>query len=165
MVRQRTRELQLTQAVLIESLGTLAEYRDPETGGHIKRTQNYVKALAVKLKDHPRFRGELDDATIEMLYQSAPLHDIGKVGVRDDILLKKGRLSDEETAIMKKHTEFGHQALLITEQKLGKSTFLRHAREVAYSHQEKWDGSGYPRGSQGGRDSHLRQADGRGRRL
>jgi putative two-component system response regulator len=149
LVRLRTQEVQLTQAVLIESLATLAEYRDPETGGHVKRTQNYVKALAVKLKDHPRFRDVLDDATIEMLYQSAPLHDIGKVGVRDVILLKNGKLTDDETVIMKKHTEFGHRALLITEQKLGKSTFLRHAREVAYSHQEKWDGSGYPRGLKG----------------
>jgi putative two-component system response regulator len=149
LVRQRTQELQLTQAVMIESLATLAEYRDPETGGHIKRTQNYVKALASKLKDHPRFRDELDEATIEMLYQSAPLHDIGKVGVRDDVLLKIGRLNDDEAASMKKHTEFGHRALLITEQKLGKSTFLRHAREVAYTHQEKWDGSGYPRGLKG----------------
>lgn len=148
-VRLRTRELQLTQAVMIESLATLAEYRDPETGGHIKRTQNYVKVLAVKLKDHPRFSDALDDATIEMLYQSAPLHDIGKVGVRDVVLLKNGKLSDDEFTIMKKHTEFGNEALRITEQKLGKSTFLHHAREFAYTHQEKWDGSGYPRGLQG----------------
>ena len=88
MVRTRTLELQLTQAVMIESLATLAEYRDPETGGHIKRTQNYVKALARHLKNHPGFCSVLDDATIERLYQSAPLHDIGKVGVRDDVLLK-----------------------------------------------------------------------------
>ncbi len=148
-VSLRTRELQLTQAVMIESLATLAEYRDPETGGHIKRTQNYVKVLATKLKDHPRFSGELDDATIEMLYQSAPLHDIGKVGVRDVVLLKNGKLSDDEFSIMKKHTEFGNEALRITEQKLGKSTFLHHAREFAYTHQEKWDGSGYPRGLKG----------------
>ncbi len=149
LVRQRTQELQLTQAVMIESLATLAEYRDPETGGHIKRTQNYVKALASKLKDHPRFRDKLDEATIEMLYQSAPLHDIGKVGVRDHVLFKIGRLNDDEAASMKKHTEFGYRALMITEQKLGKSTFLRHARDVAYTHQEKWDGSGYPRGLKG----------------
>lgn len=148
-VRMRTRELQLTQTVLIESLATLAEYRDPETGGHIKRTQNYVKALAVKLRNHQRFRNDLDDSTIEMLYQSAPLHDIGKVGVRDDVLLKNGRLTDEEFEQMKKHTLYGNEALRITEQKLGKNTFLRHAREVAYTHQEKWDGSGYPNGLKG----------------
>jgi putative two-component system response regulator len=149
LVRMKTREVQLTQAVMIESLATLAEYRDPETGGHIKRTQNYVKALAVKLTGHPRFRDLLDEETIELLYLSAPLHDVGKVGVRDHILLKPGRLDDAEFEQMKKHTLFGEEALRLTEQKLGKSTFLRHAREIAGSHQEKWDGSGYPRALKG----------------
>jgi putative two-component system response regulator len=149
LVDERTRELQLTQAVMIESLATLAEYRDPETGGHIKRTQNYVKALAVHLKNHPGFRDDLTDEVVEMLYLSAPLHDVGKVGVRDHILLKAGRLDDNEFHEMKKHTTYGHDALRITEEKLGKSTFLRLAREIAYTHQEKWDGSGYPRGLKG----------------
>ena len=149
LVKERTRRLALTQAVTIESLATLAEYRDPETGGHIKRTQNYVKALAVQLKDHPRYRDELNDETIEMLYLSAPLHDLGKVGVPDHILLKAGKLTDEEFEEMKKHTVYGHDALMITEQKLGEDTFLRYAREIAYTHQEKWDGSGYPSGLKG----------------
>ena len=149
MVRERTREVRLTQAVMIESLGTLAEYRDPETGGHIKRTQNYVKALAMHLKGHPRFRGMLNEETIELLYLSAPLHDVGKVGVRDHILLKAGRLDEAEFEQMKQHTLFGEEALLRTEQRLGRSSFLRLAREIAGSHQEKWDGSGYPRGLKG----------------
>jgi len=149
LVLIKAREVQLTQAVMIESLATLAEYRDPETGGHIKRTQNYVKVLAVHLKDHARFRELLDEETIELLYLSAPLHDVGKVGVKDNILLKAGRLDDAEFAEMKKHTIFGEEALRLTEQKLGKSTFLRHAREIAGSHQEKWDGSGYPRALKG----------------
>jgi putative two-component system response regulator len=149
LVREKTREVRLTQAVMIESLGTLAEYRDPETGGHIKRTQNYVKALAMHLRDHPRFRGMLSDEAIELLYLSAPLHDVGKVGVRDHILLKAGRLDDAEFEQMKQHTLFGEEALRRTEQKLGRSTFLRLAREIAGSHQEKWDGSGYPRGLRG----------------
>jgi putative two-component system response regulator len=149
LVRMKTREVQLTQAVMIESLATLAEYRDPETGGHIKRTQNYVKALAVHLRDHERFRNVLDEKAIELLYLSAPLHDVGKVGVRDHILLKAGRLDDAEFEQMKKHTLFGEEALRLTEQKLGQSTFLRLAREIAATHQEKWDGSGYPRGLKG----------------
>jgi len=149
LVRLKTREVQLTQAVMIESLATLAEYRDPETGGHIKRTQNYVKALALQLKEHARFSDLLDEETIELLYLSAPLHDVGKVGVRDNILLKAGRLDDDEFELMKKHTLFGEEALRLTEQKLGNSTFLRHAREIAGSHQEKWDGSGYPRALKG----------------
>ena len=149
LVKERTRRLALTQAVTIESLATLAEYRDPETGGHIKRTQNYVKVLAVHLKDHPLYRDELNDETIELLYLSAPLHDLGKVGVPDHILLKAGKLTDEEFEEMKKHTVYGHDALMITEQKLGSDTFLHYAREIAYTHQEKWDGSGYPSGLKG----------------
>ncbi len=146
LVEERTREIALTQAITIESLATLAEYRDPETGGHIKRTQNYVKALAMHLKQHPRFRDELADENIELLYRSAPLHDVGKVGVPDLILLKAGKLTDEEFEEMKKHTNYGHDALHITEQKLGQNSFLRCAKEIAFTHQEKWDGSGYPLG-------------------
>ncbi len=149
LVKERTKRLALTQAVTIESLATLAEYRDPETGGHIKRTQNYVKALAVHLKAHPRFQDELSDDVIELLYLSAPLHDVGKVAVRDHILLKAGRLTDEEFEEMKKHTQYGHDALRITERKLGGDSFLHYATEIAYSHQEKWDGSGYPQGLKG----------------
>ncbi len=146
LVQERTREVRLTQAVMIESLGTLAEYRDPETGGHIKRTQNYVKALANHLKNHPDFSDKLNDEAIELLYISAPLHDMGKVGVPDNILLKPGKLTDEEFDEMKKHTKFGFDALKITEQKLGENYFLRCAREIAYTHHEKWDGTGYPQG-------------------
>ena len=149
LVKKRTRQLELTQAVLIEGLATLAECRDPETGGHIKRTQNYVKALAMKLKDHPRFRDALTDETIELLYLSTPLHDVGKVGVRDHILLKQGKLTEEEFEEMKKHTVVGHDTLRMIEQKLGQSTFLKCAREIAYSHQEKLDGTGYPLGLKG----------------
>ena len=135
----------MTQAITIDSLATLAEYRDPETGGHIKRTQNYVKALAMHLRYHPRFQNELDNESIELLYLSTPLHDIGKIAVRDNILLKAGRLTNEEFEEMRKHTIYGHDALHISEQKLGGDSFLRCAKEIAYTHQEKWDGSGYPR--------------------
>ena len=149
LVERRTRKLALTQAIMIEGLATLAECRDPETGGHIKRTQNYVKALALHLKNQPKFKDNLNQTAIDMLYQSAPLHDVGKVGVRDHILLKAGKLTDEEFEQMKKHTVIGHDTLLMIEQKLGKSTFLQCAREIAYTHQEKWDGSGYPQGLTG----------------
>jgi putative two-component system response regulator len=148
-VRLRTQELERTQAVMIEGLATLAESRDPETGGHIKRTQNYVKALAVKLKHHPAFRDSLDDATIELLYLSTPLHDIGKVGVRDAVLLKPGKLDAEEYELMKQHASIGYEALRVTERKLGSTTFLRHAIEIAVSHHERWDGGGYPNGLAG----------------
>jgi putative two-component system response regulator len=149
LVRERTHELQRTQMVMIEALGTLAEYRDPETGGHIKRTQAYVKALALHLRRTPRFAPGLTDEFVELLRISAPLHDVGKLGVPDQVLLKPGKLDELEFTVMKRHTEFGDEALRITEEKLGGVTFLRTAREIARTHQEKWDGSGYPLGLRG----------------
>lgn len=149
LVRIRTQELELTQDVTIESMGTLAEYRDPETGGHIIRTKRYVKALALKLKENPKFSDFLTDHTIELLHKSAPLHDIGKVGVPDHILLKAGKLTPEEFEEMKKHTIYGRDAIRKAEKRLGSQSFLKFALELAESHQEKWDGSGYPNGWKG----------------
>tara|TARA_B100000959_G_scaffold279369_1_gene339404 strand:+ start:1759 stop:3216 length:1458 start_codon:yes stop_codon:yes gene_type:complete len=145
-LNERTRELQLTQDVTILSLASLAETRDPETGAHILRTQRYVKILAEHLKDHSRFSKLLKPEIIELLFKSAPLHDIGKVGVKDAILLKPGKLTDEEFEEMKKHAGYGQDSLLKAEKILGSSSFLRLAREIAYTHHEKWDGTGYPRG-------------------
>lgn len=149
MVNKKTIELSEVQSVMIETLGTLAEYRDPETGGHIKRTQNYVKALAIQLRKNQKYENLLSDENIELIYLSVPLHDIGKVGIRDDILLKPGKLTDEEFEIMKMHTVFGHETLKLAERKLKNNNFLRFANEVAYTHQEKWNGTGYPRGLKG----------------
>ncbi len=146
LVQQRTVELELTQEVTIESMGTLAEYRDPETGGHIQRTKYYVKALARRLQREEGFAMELNDEVIEALHKSAPLHDIGKVGVPDHILLKPGRLTEVEFEEMKKHTIYGRDAISRAESKLGGNSFLHYALEIAESHQEKWDGSGYPNG-------------------
>ncbi len=146
LVKERTRELELTREVTIECMAALAEYRDPETGGHIKRTQNYVKFLAKHLKDHPNFKDFLNDATIDLLYISAPLHDIGKVGVPDHILLKPGKLTNEEFEEIKKHTIYGRDAILAAERKLGSNSFLHLAGEIAYFHHERWDGTGYPEG-------------------
>jgi putative two-component system response regulator len=105
--------------------------------------------LAKQLRSHPRFKNELNDEIIDLLYMSAPLHDLGKIAVPDHILHKAGKLTDAEFAEMKKHTNYGHDALRITEQKLGENSFLRYARQIAYTHQEKWDGSGYPHGLKG----------------
>jgi len=149
-VFERTKELALTRDAIIFSMAAIAEFRDPETGGHIKRTQNYVKALAIQLQSHEKYNSELNDQTIELLYKSAPLHDIGKVGIRDSILMKPGKLTEEEFDEMKKHPAIGRDAILAAEKMLGgESTFLRFAREIAYGHQEKWDGSGYPEGLKG----------------
>ncbi|MCP5159896.1 MAG: two-component system response regulator, partial [Gammaproteobacteria bacterium] len=149
-VRRRTREVVAIQDVTILAMASLAETRDNETGNHIRRTQHYVRALAKKLQNHPRFALFLTDETIELLFKSAPLHDIGKVGIPDRILLKPGAFTREEFAIMKTHATLGRDAIVAAEKHLHTpKSFLQLAREIAYCHQEKWDGSGYPQGLAG----------------
>jgi putative two-component system response regulator len=147
MVEERTQEVLLTQAVTIESLATLAETRDNETGSHIRRTQHYVRTLAERLRSLSRFHDSLTTEILTLIYRSAPLHDIGKVGIPDRILLKPGPLTTEEFEVMKRHTIIGRDALLKAERGLGTSSFLRTAREIAESHHERWDGGGYPNGT------------------
>ncbi|MDR0239499.1 MAG: response regulator [Deltaproteobacteria bacterium] len=149
LVRERTQELALTKEVTIEARATLAEGRDPETGGHIKRTQNSVRLLAEYRAENSKDALQLDKNTIELLYLSAPLHDVGKVSIPDSILLKPDRLTDEEFTEMKLHTVRGRDALAAAERKLGGNSFLRLAREIAYGHHERWDGKGYPQGVAG----------------
>ncbi len=149
-VARRTREIRAIQDVTVLALASMAETRDNETGAHILRTQHYVRALARHLQLHPRFRATLSDDYIERLFKSAPLHDIGKVGIPDRILLKPGPLTPAEFEIMKTHTTLGYQAIVRAERALGMEVdFLRLAKEIALSHQEKWDGSGYPQGLRG----------------
>ena len=112
----------------------MAEYRDNETGGHIMRTQHFVRILAEHLAAHPKFRESLDEEMIDLLFKSTPLHDIGKVGVPDNILLKPGALTDDEFAVMKKHPIYGGDALSRAEQAFGgiaSTTFLRVGKEIA----------------------------------
>jgi putative two-component system response regulator len=148
-VRERTEELNRTKDVAIYCMASLAETRDAETGRHILRTQKYIKSLAQRLQSNPRFKEYLDDGIIEMLYRTSPLHDIGKVGVPDRILLKPGKLDADEWELMKMHAQYGHDALLRAEQELGSTDFLQMAREIALTHHEHWDGSGYPQGLKG----------------
>lgn len=148
-VRERTKQLQTTQDVTIRSLSALAETRDNETGNHIIRTQNYVGLLAIELRKTEKYALYMNEETIDLLKKSAPLHDIGKVGIPDSILLKPGKLTDEEFDIMKMHALYGYEALEKASNQLGTNTFLNHAMELAWSHHEKWDGSGYPRALKG----------------
>lgn len=142
-------DVKAVQSVMISGLASLAEYRDPETGEHIKRTQNYVKALAITMKRKGLYPDELTTENIETIYMSVPLHDIGKVGIRDEILLKPERLTNEEFVVMKTHTTLGHKAIMNVGSKLKSSAFLNYAADVAYTHHEKFDGSGYPKGLKG----------------
>ena len=149
-VARRTEEVRDIQDVTILTMASLAETRDNETGNHIIRTQHYVKLLAQKLQTHPRFSHYLDDAMLDLLFKSAPLHDIGKIGIPDSVLLKPGKLTAAEFDVMKTHTTLGKLVIESAETRLGKHVpFLRCAKEIAYSHQEKWDGSGYPEGLAG----------------
>jgi putative two-component system response regulator len=149
-VERRTMEVGLIQDVTMVAMGSLAETRDNETGNHIRRTQNYLRILAGQLRTSPRYRDYLSERNIELLYKSSPLHDIGKVGIPDAILKKPGRLDPEEYDIMKTHTTIGRDAILAAEKCLDSpNSFLFMAREMAYSHHEKWDGSGYPLGLSG----------------
>lgn len=149
-VERRTRENFIIQDVTILALTSLAGIRDHETGLHIRRTQHYVRILAEHLRHHPRFGCRLSDENIDILFKSAPLHDIGKVGIPDYILRKEGPLTDEEFAVMKTHATLGRDAIQAAEDQLGCPVdFLETAKEIAYYHQEWWDGTGYPTGAKG----------------
>ena len=146
-VTRRMEENELIQTVSIRALAHLAETRDPETGNHILRTQGYVRLLATLLQDHPRFAPTLDDTYIKMLAHSAPLHDIGKVGIPDSILQKPGKLTGDEWEIMKTHSRLGSDAIEAAERDIDKPVeFLALAKEIAHWHHERWDGKGYPDG-------------------
>lgn len=147
--RRWRRQLENARQVTIESMSAVAETRDPETGAHIKRTQHYVRAIARRLRQSGAFADTLTDEFIQLLFLSAPLHDIGKVGVPDQILLKPGPLTADEWVVMKRHAEFGRQIILSTSRHIEGDNFLAVASEIAATHHEKWDGSGYPAGLHG----------------
>jgi putative two-component system response regulator len=147
LVAQKTHELVLAKEATIASMAIMAEYRDPETGGHIQRTKHYVRLLA---QQYNLFSSTpLSNEEMELLFQSVPLHDIGKVGIHDAILNKQGKLTDDEFEEMKRHCHYGSEAIKRTEAILGSSSFLQFARELAEFHHERWDGTGYPHGLKG----------------
>ena len=149
-VARRMVENDLTQRVSIRALAHLAETRDPETGNHILRTQSYVQRLANGLRGHPRFAATLSDRYIDLLSRSAPLHDVGNVGVPDHILLKPGPLTPDEWVVMQTHARLGSEAIEQAEQDIEMALeFLTLAKEIAHWHHEKWDGRGYPDGLAG----------------
>lgn len=129
----------------ILAMAALAEAHDPHIGRHLLRTQRLVAALAAELRFHERFRAMLTPSLIALLVKAAPLHDIGKSRLEVALLTAPGRLTAEQFAVMRTHTSCGRDAIEAVADALGGSTpFLRCAAEIAFSHQEKWDGSGYP---------------------
>ena len=146
LVRERSEELNQTQDITIQCIASLAETRDNETGNHILRTRSHVTLIVKELAKNPLYKEELTPELIEIFGKSAPLHDVGKIGIPDSILLKPGSLTVEEFNQMKMHTVYGGDALMSAEKKLGSNSFLKHAREIAFFHHERWDGKGYPKG-------------------
>lgn len=149
-LRQARDEAIRAKDAMVLAMADLAEARDNETGNHIRRTQHYMRALAEACFDRGVYADELDAEAIELLYKSAPLHDIGKIAIPDSILLKPGRLTSDEFAVMKTHAVLGGRAIANAKSNLGDdSCFLHVAEQIAQTHHEKWDGTGYPNGLKG----------------
>jgi len=124
----------------------LAEARDDDTGKHIERTKTFCKLLATELQRYPKYKESMDDTFVENIYNASPLHDVGKIAIPDSILLKPGKLTVEEFEVMKTHTSIGEKYLKEAYCESKTNKFLKMGIEIAGSHHEKWDGSGYPRG-------------------
>lgn len=143
------RKLQNARMATILGLAKLAEYRDEGTGAHLERIREYAKIIAQALAEKPEYANMITPEYIDDIYQSSILHDIGKVGIPDAVLLKPDKLTAEEFAIIKRHTLLGGDAIKAIESQIEGISFLKMGKEIAYGHHEKWDGSGYPAGLKG----------------
>ena len=149
LVQRKTETIEKLNHVTISTIISVIGTRDQETSGHINRTSAYVVALAEALRERHLYLDELSDENIEQLRRSAPLHDVGKVGIKDAILNKPGKLTEEEFTEMKRHSEIGAEAFREARIMMNEASFLDLAEQLARSHHEKWDGSGYPDGLSG----------------
>jgi putative two-component system response regulator len=148
-VRLQIREISEAQLSTIFAMSKLAESRDPETGEHLERMREYCKVLSEQLSRMPKYRPLIDRNFVDNIYAASPLHDIGKVGVDDKVLLKPGKLTDDEWLLMRQHSVIGAETLREVDRQHPGNTFIRTGIEIAESHHEKWDGSGYPYGLSG----------------
>ncbi|MCL2879592.1 MAG: HD domain-containing protein, partial [Treponema sp.] len=151
MVKNRTNDITNLQNAVIVWAAELVEFRDEETGQHVERVQKYLKILFSTMADMDSYREEIATWDAEAFYKSALLHDVGKIKIRDNILLKNAKLTDDEFSNMKLHAEYGRILLESLQAKVPNQTFLDYAKTLAYSHHERWDGTGYP--------AHLKGAD------
>jgi len=150
LVDEKTADLRRTLKVMLTSLGSLAEFRDPETGAHIKRTQVIVQRLAEVLLKNPKYAQAIPSVEyVDYYATAAPLHDIGKVGIEDEILRKPARLNDQERKIMSKHPQMGYDVLMDATKELHDNPMVKIAADIALAHHERWDGQGYPNGLKG----------------
>lgn len=137
------------RAGIILGLAKLAEHRDTDTGRHLERMREYSRLLVVRLAQNPKYSDYITEDYIEDIYNSSILHDIGKVGVPDAILLKEGKLTKEEFEVVKIHSLLGGKTLSAVDAQFKNQSFLTIAKEIAYYHHERWDGGGYPNGLKG----------------
>lgn len=151
LVRTRTETLEATRSALLNALCQMAEFRDPETGEHLQRIPEYARTLAVDMAQNSPYADVITDDFIAKLVESSPLHDIGKVAISDNVLLKTGKLTAEEFELIKMHTVLGRDVCVAVKNRLpgDQSDFIDMAIAVAYSHHERWDGRGYPEGLSG----------------
>jgi putative two-component system response regulator len=149
MVDEKTEEVQELQNAVLKTMSNLVESRDDVTGGHVERTEHFLKILTEEMIAQGVYRDVLDTWDIKLFLQSAQLHDVGKIAIRDNILVKPAPLTKEEYDEMKKHTTFGETVIEKIQQSSRESVFLTHAKIMAGTHHEKWDGTGYPRGIAG----------------
>lgn len=143
-VAEQVKEIADSHVSTIFALSTLAESRDPETGAHLERMREYCRSLANTLREMPEYQDVVDETFVENIYAASPLHDIGKVGIPDNVLLKPGKLDDEEFDIMKQHSRIGADTLRRVSEKYPSNALIQMGIEIAQSHHEKWNGKGYP---------------------
>ncbi|MCL2182893.1 MAG: response regulator [Chitinispirillia bacterium] len=149
MVDEKTKTVLDLQNAILRTVAELVECRDDTTGGHIERTQNYLKILVDALLEHELYKNEVTSWNIDFLLQSSQLHDVGKINIKDSILQKPAKLTPEEFDEMKTHTTFGIKVIEKIQENTSEATFLEYAKIFASTHHEKWDGSGYPSGLKG----------------